>query len=198
MPVRCHRSHRCPRCCFPPELCLCAEVPALTPPCPFVILRHMSERERLTNTARWGALALAGTQVVEHGNPSGAVDGEALAVPGSVLLFPAPGAPPLTTLPSRVIVPDGTWTQARRMIQRVPALRTLPRLPLAGPPAGLRLRRPHRADGMSTLEAMAGALAALGRPDQAEALLQLHARAVERVMRLKGNWDEPWAVAARR
>jgi DTW domain-containing protein YfiP len=96
--------------------------------------------------------------------------------------------PPLAEPPTRIVVPDGTWSQARRMLQRLPALQALPRLALPGPPPGLRLRRPHRGDGMSTLEAMAGALHALGRAQDAEALLALHAVAVERVMRLKGVW----------
>jgi DTW domain-containing protein YfiP len=162
-----------------------------------VFLRHVSERERLSNTVRWAALALAGAEVIDHGLPGPPLDDAALLAPGAVVLFPAPHpAPPPAALPSRVIVPDGTWGQARRMMQRVPALRTLPRLSLPGPPPGVRLRRPHRGDGMSTLEAVAGALAALGAPADAEALLRLHAAGVERVLRLKGTWEFDCAADA--
>jgi hypothetical protein len=42
---------------------------------------------------------------------------------------------------------------------------------------------------MSTLEAIAGAISALGEPAAAGELLTLHALAVERVLRLKGMWD---------
>jgi len=190
---------RCPRCAFPPELCLCPEIPRLEVPVRFLVLRHASERERLSNTARWAALALPGTEIREHGLP-GATD--ALAPPaaeGAVVLFPSPHpSPPPPVAPRLVVVPDGTWSQARRMMQRVPALRTLPRLALPGPPAGRRLRRPHRDDGMSTLEAMAGALAALGERAAADRLLAVHAAAVERVLRLKGVWDAGCAAAAHR
>jgi tRNA-uridine aminocarboxypropyltransferase len=180
---------RCERCLFPPELCLCPAVPRLTPPFQFLIVRHASEYRRLTNTARWAALALAGTEVVDHGLPGPPLDLTALAAPGTVVLFPSPHPDPApATPPARIVVPDGTWSQARRMLQRLPVLQTLPRLTLPGPPPGLRLRRPHRGDGMSTLEAIAGALHALGRADDAGALLALHAVAVERVMRLKGVW----------
>jgi DTW domain-containing protein YfiP len=89
-----------------------------------------------------------------------------------------------------LIVPDGSWTQARRMTQRLPALRTLPRLALPAPPPGLRLRRPHVTGGMSTLEAVAGAFEAVGAPHDAARLLALHAAGVERVLRLKGTWTE--------
>lgn len=181
---------RCERCRFPPELCLCPLVPRLEPPCRFVVLRHASERERLTNTARWAALALPGTEILDHGLPAGPLDLSRLTEPGTFVLFPSPSPAPVpAVLPRLVVVPDGTWSQARRMMQRVPELRTLPRLALPGPPAGLRLRRPHREDGMSTLEAIAGALAALGAPDAADRLLALHAAAVDRVLRLKGTLD---------
>ncbi|GAO02386.1 tRNA-uridine aminocarboxypropyltransferase [Anaeromyxobacter sp. PSR-1] len=188
---------RCPRCAFPTALCLCAEVPRLRAPVRFLIVRHASERERMTNTARWAALALPGTEILEHGLP-----GEPLALPdlaaaGAVALFPSPvPTPPPAAPPRLVVVPDGTWSQARRMMQRIPALQRLPRLTLGGPPGGLRLRRPPRADGMSTLEAMAGALSALGAPDAAERLLGLHAVAVERVLRLRGTWEAGCAEAA--
>lgn len=187
---------RCPRCRLPPGSCLCADVPRLVVPFRFVVLRHASERERLTNSARWAALALPGTEIVEHGLPGEPPDLGAHTPPGSVVLFPsARPAPPPRTPPPVVVVPDGTWGQARRMMQRVPGLRALPRLSLPGPAAGLRLRRPHRGDGMSTLEAMAGALGALGEREAAEALLRLHRLAVERVLRLKGMWDPALAAA---
>lgn len=174
---------------FPPALCLCSAAPRLTPPFQLVIVRHASEYRRLTNTARWAALAIAGTEVIDHGLPGPPLDLEALRAPGTVVLFPSPHpGPALAVPPTRIVVPDGTWSQARRMLQRLPVLQALPRLTLPGPPPGLRLRRPHRGDGMSTLEAIAGALRAQGREADAEALLAFHALAVERVMRLKGVW----------
>lgn len=182
---------RCERCLFPVELCLCPEIPWLEPPCRFVVVRHVSERPKLSNTARWAALAL-GAKVLDHGQPWQPIDPSSLAGPGAVVLFPSPHPlPPPAEPPSLVVVPDGTWAQARRMMQRIPALRALPRLALPGPPPGERLRRPPSAEGMSTLEACAGALRILGRPEDAEKLLRLHAAGVERVLRLRGTWDHP-------
>lgn len=173
-------------------------MPRLEVPFRFLVLRHASERERLTNTARWAALALPGTEILDHGLPEPPPDLSRLAEPGTVVLFPSPSpAPRLATPPRLVVVPDGSWSQARRMMHRIPELRTLPRLGLPGPPPGVRLRRPNREDGMSTLEAMAGALAVLGAPDAAERLLALHAAAVVRVLRLKGTPVPPCPRAAR-
>lgn len=189
-------------------ICLCPDVPSLRSPVQFVVLRHASERERLSNTARWGALALEGTIVVEHGLPGPPTDDRILSTPGAVLLFPErlafpergasddAGVPFVGTstasaaapVPALVIVPDGTWTQARRMVQRIAPLRTMPRLALPSPPPAVRLRRPP-GGGMSTLEAMAAALALFGEPETAARLYGLHAAGVERILRLKGTWD---------
>jgi DTW domain-containing protein YfiP len=170
---------------------MCAEIPRVRAPFRLVLLRHVSERERLSNTGQWAALAVEGAEVVDHGFPGPPTEAAVLAEPGAALLFPAPhAATPPWPAPRVLVVPDGTWTQARRMIQRLPALRTLPRLALPPPPPGPRLRRPHVAGGMSTLEAVAGAFAAVGQPEDAARLLALHAAGVERVLRLKGMWTE--------
>jgi DTW domain-containing protein YfiP len=154
-----------------------------------LILRHVSERPRLSNTGLWAALAVEGARLLEHGDPRPPTDDPELGAEGAALLFPGPHAPtPPWPAPSLLVVPDGSWTQARRMIQRLPALRRLRRLALAGPPPGPRLRRSLVPDGMSTLEAVAGAMAAAGAGAEARHLLALHAAGVERVLRLKGTW----------
>ncbi|MCK6549848.1 DTW domain-containing protein [Myxococcota bacterium] len=101
---------------------------------------------------------------------------------GVWLLFPSAREEPLPPgpLPSRLVVPDGSWRQARRIIQRVPRLGRLPRMSLPPLPERLRLRRPPLEEGMSTLEAIARALAALEGEDRAEPLEALYALVVER------------------
>ena len=178
--------HRCPRCRFPAPGCLCPALPRLRTRVEVVFLRHASERDRLSNTGHWAALALEGSTVVEQGAPGEPLDGVALDAPGSWVLFPSPHPPPPGAAPPRrLIVPDGTWAQARRIVQRVPALRALPRLAI--PPAlpAARLRRPV-AGGMSTIEAVAAALRALGDAPAAEALDALHAEGVALATRLRG------------
>lgn len=192
-PLRRLPAGRCGRCAFPRDLCLCERIPRLEVPVQFVILRHASEIPRLTSTVRWAALALPGAQIVDYALPGAPLDEGALVTEGAWALFPSgEPTPPGTAHPRRIVVPDGTWQQARRMMHRVPALQRLPRLTLPPAVAAPRMRRPPVAGGMSTLEAIAEALRHLGYVAEAERLLDLHSLAVDRVSRLRGL---PAAVA---
>jgi DTW domain-containing protein YfiP len=156
------------------------------------VVRHASEIPRLTNTGRWAAAALEGATVLDHALDDTRSDDDLVALLDggpAWLLYPsaqagAPGGPP----PRTIVVPDATWAQARRMVQRIAPLRALPRLALPPPPPSTRLREPPRSGGMSTLEAIAGALDLLGDAAAAGALRALHQAAVEKALRLKGMW----------
>ena len=188
---------RCPRCAFPAGFCLCPELAPVAARLPVTIVRHASEIPRLTNSARWAALALTNATVLDHALPGHLLEDAALREPGAVLLFPGSGpATPLGPV-RRLVVPDGTWAQARRMVQRLPALRALPRLALPLPPPAFRLRRAP-AGGMSTAEAVAAALRLLGDAEAAAALERVHAAAVERCRRLSGTWERERAPRVRR
>jgi DTW domain-containing protein YfiP len=181
---------RCPRCLFPPDGCLCADVVAIPTRTRFLVVRHASEIPRPSNTARWAALALPALRIVDHAVPGTALDLEPLVEPGAAVLFPSPHAPRLREPPRQIVVLDGTWTQARRMIQRLPALQRLPRLalpPRAAPAALGPMRRSRVADGRATLDAIAGALELLGEGEAARALAALHEAALERGWRLRAG-----------
>jgi DTW domain-containing protein YfiP len=192
--------HRCRRCRFPLPGCLCPAVPRLETAVEVVFLRHASERDRLTNTGHWAALALARSRVLEQGVPGERLDASGLAAPGTWLLYPSPHPPPADAAPPRrIVVPDGTWAQARRIVHRVPALFALPRLALPPRPSAAGIRRPPRrgagVGGMSTLEAVAAALRAVGEGPAADRLDLLLAEGVALVTRLRGV-PEAHAAAA--
>lgn len=151
----------------------------------FVIVQHMVERLRTSNTGRLAALALPNAEILEYGGRE-PFDESRLVAPGSWLLYPSPSAivaPP----PERVVVLDGTWRQSRKMFARLAPLRAMPTWALAPPdPARLRLRQPPRPDGMNTLEAIAAAVAVLEGEEKARPLLDLHAAHVEAVVALRG------------
>jgi DTW domain-containing protein YfiP len=185
---------RCPRCFLPTYLCLCAEVPSIATRTELLVIRHHKETLKSTNTARMAALALPRCRIVSYGSPGQPFDTSVLEAPDTWLLFPdtqlatAPDATP----PARLIVLDGSWGQARRMVQRVPALRRLPGLKLPPPlPDTRRLRRPPHPDGMSTLEAIAGALAHLEGEHVAGPLYALHEVMIDRVMMSRGRLATP-------
>ena len=62
----------------------------------------------------------------------------------------------------RLIVLDGTWRKSRKMLYLNPLLQALPRLSLRDTPAAYHpIRKAHRPDQLSTLEATCAALAQL-------------------------------------
>ena len=77
---------------------------------------------------------------------------------GAALLSPA-------SVPSglqRLVILDATWRKSRKMLHLNPLLQQLPRLSLQDPPAShYRIRKAHRPEQLSTLEATCHALAQL-------------------------------------
>lgn len=177
---------RCGRCLWPVRLCLCPDIPLVESRTRVVIVRHVTEARRMSNSGRIAALALENSETIEHGRLGAPAAPEALSAPGTWLLFPE--GPPLSRAPAppaaRLVVLDGTWAQARRMRQRLPGLRGLPvlRLPDAAAPAA-RLREAPCRDHLSTLEAIAGALRILGEEAPAAALERLFLALVDRSRR---------------
>lgn len=177
----------CLRCLLRHEVCLCDRVPRVDTRVRFVIVRHIVERLRTSNTGRLAHLSLPNSEILDYGDLE-PLDPARLEGEGTWLLYPsasapAPDAPPLR----RLIVLDGTWHQSRKMFARIPTLRGMPRLALAPADKGLaRLRQPPREDGMSTLEAIAAAVAHLEGADRARPLLDLHDAHVQAVVTLRG------------
>lgn len=185
---------RCARCYLPPP-CLCPEIPRLRPRTELLVIRHMLERKKSTNSARWAAAALEGAQVHEWGMPDAPLAVDALVVPGTWVLFPAGHESAIPEVPPRrLIVLDGSWPQARRMMHRISALRGLPRLSLPPPPPRPRLRSEKLEEGMTTMEAIASAYAHLGEPEIARALETLYLRAVARSQQIRGRRTLPPAA----
>jgi DTW domain-containing protein YfiP len=174
---------RCARCNLPPHLCLCADIPRVETRTRFLVLQHMVEARKKSNTGQLAVLALAHSRLLTYGAPDEALDTAVLSEPGTWLLFPdGPPAPPDAPAPRQVVVVDASWSQARRMTQRIAALRALPRLVLPPPTPGmLRLRDPTHPSGMSTLDAIARAVAVLEGPEAATPLERLAALRVQRI-----------------
>jgi len=175
----------CLRCLLRREVCLCDRIPRIETSVRFVIVQHIVERLRTSNTGRLAALALPNSEILEYGGLT-PLDESRLPGPDTWLLYPSPTGESATP-PKRIIVLDGTWKQSRKMYARLDALRSLPCLAL--PSAGdhvVRLRQPPRPDGMSTIEAMAAALGRLEGPEKARQLLDLHDAHVQAVVTLRG------------
>lgn len=192
-------SH-CPRCYQRREICICPILPTVTTRTEFLILRHIWEAERPSNTGRLVALAMPNSRIIPCGGGTriglSSIDDEFLRVPGTWLLWPdgtgtssnVSGLIP----PVRVVVIDATWQQARRLSSTMPALRALPRLALPAPiRCRSRLREQHRSDGMSTIEAVAAAVAKLEGAEAAKPLEKLYDELVKRTISLRWGSNPP-------
>jgi len=162
---------RCERCLRPVSHCLCAHIPALSSRTQVLVLQHPDESRHPLNTARLAVLGLQGAELWE-GECFPQLPERVAAAQQAVLLFPAtgdtpsmaassvsPASPEASTL---LIVPDGTWRKARRIVRANPALETLPRLALPpGEPSAYRVRKALEPAAVSTIEAIVRALTLL-------------------------------------
>lgn len=169
---------RCERCLRPVTHCLCALIPRLGSRTRVLILQHPSEVNHALNTARLAALGLENAQLLV-----GEVFEDLhrqLNVPGyqARLLFPGEGATTLSAqsaeqAPMLLVVPDGTWRKARKLLHLNPQLAALPRVTLSDPPCSrYRLRKAPDPDALSTLEAIVHALQTLEPATSFDALLR--------------------------
>ncbi|MDO9543361.1 MAG: tRNA-uridine aminocarboxypropyltransferase [Kiritimatiellia bacterium] len=182
-------NSRCSRCYLRREICICPILPTVQTRAEFLILRHIGEAGRPSNTGRLVALTLPNSRIVPCGGGErigiSSPDDELLRASGTWLLWPDGTTPrtdmPELTPPERVVVLDATWQQARRLYATVPALRAMPQLVLPSPHRDRnRLRDQHRPDGMSTIEAVAAAVARLEGASVAEPLERLYDEVVRR------------------
>jgi DTW domain-containing protein YfiP len=145
------------------------------------LLQHPRERYVAIGTARMASLCLPNSElhvgVRWHGSK---VLDRALSDPArpAVLLYPGDGAidvmrdPPQG--PVTLIVVDGTWWQAKKVVRENPDLAALPRYAFYPPsPSGYRIRKEPSAECVSTIEALVYVLGALeGDPERFRAMLE--------------------------
>lgn len=171
---------RCGRCQRPHSHCLCALIPQLQSRTRVLILQHPEESRHALNTARLAALGLVNGELQVGEQFADLASWLADPAYQACLLFPGDDAQSVATVaasvsarPLLLVVPDGTWRKARKLLYLNPLLAALPRVCL---PAGLesryRLRKAPMAGALSTLEAIVVALEALEAPHSFAALLQ--------------------------
>jgi DTW domain-containing protein YfiP len=135
-----------------------------------VFLQHVREARVSIGTARIARLGLLNSELHEgvefEGHPRIA---ELIARPGTALLFPGEGAVAPDALerpPETLLVIDGTWPQARKMMSLNPAFRSLPRIGFVPRrPGNYRIRREPAAHCVATVEAVVEVLAAFERDE---------------------------------
>lgn len=190
MGIRGSNVVRCPGCGLHRGDCLCADVPRLPCATPVVLFQHALDAERPSNTGRLVTAMLEGSEALIVGRPGG--------VPAWT---PPPGRPRWVLHPDGrplvasdrgerpcLLVPDGTWSQTRRMSQRVSWLREAEPVRVdADGPRGAVLRQPRTRGQLCTLEAVARALAVLESEALAERMLEVLDELVARALARRGS-----------
>jgi tRNA-uridine aminocarboxypropyltransferase len=188
--MRGHNLPLCPCCGLPAPVCPGLDTPRLETRVPVVIVVHRLELQKTSNTARLVKRVLSRCELRIRG------DRDQLPPPipwaRKLLLFPVEGARPLEPGDALVegtvlVVPDGTWGQARRMVRRDPLLIDAEPVALPpGEPSRYRLRRDLGDGTLSTCEAVSRALGVLEGAGAEKALLDVFDRFVGRMLAVRG------------
>lgn len=178
----------CTICRRPQRSCICPWVRPTAHRVEVLVLQHPLEVDQAKGSARLLHLSLPHSRLVTGDVFAEAALQALLTAPlhaqtgaqaprHAILLYPDTPQDPALGLPAppllppawlqdptqlRLVVLDGTWRKSRKMLYQNPLLQGLPRLSLRDMPASHYLiRKAHRPDQLSTLEATCAALAQL-------------------------------------
>jgi DTW domain-containing protein YfiP len=188
------------------RLCFCEHLPTLDTRVRPVWLQHFREAFQTTNTGFLIEACVPGTvsAVVQPGPDAIDLAPIMEGRENIAILFPGEDAAELTPAMLQghddftLVVPDGTWRAASRMVRRDPVLAKLPRVTLPlGPPTIYTLRRASRHHGLSTFEAFAQAMGILEGPEVEARLIEALIRFQDGTYQMKGMQQARSPVTAR-
>jgi DTW domain-containing protein YfiP len=181
---------------------VCHDAPPLQLRTQLCVVVHALEKDKTTNTGIVAARLVQGSSVLTHGvryrDEAGGWHHTVAEQPDfagrrPLVLFPTADAEVLTPEhaagdPVTLVIPDGTWTQSRRMHTRIPWMFGLPHVTL--PPldrkSGYKLRISDREQRVSTMEAIAIALGILESAEAEQTVLHIFDLLVRRTMAARG------------
>lgn len=190
---------RCPRCVMHEDLCVCSLVPNLPTRTRVLLMIHAQEIVKPSNTGRLANLCLPNSEIRLRGTRDGKpLDLENLITEDheTWLLTLSDRSEEITpemveklTKPVRLLVPDGTWSQASRLgsmlARKLPEAKHV--MLKATKPSEYRLRSEHLADGMATFEAVARTLGFLEGPQVQEEMEKIFRIMTERTLYVRGK-----------
>lgn len=163
----------CARCGRPRVVCLCAHIAPIRTRTRVLILQHPRESAVPIGTARLAELGLINSERlvgVDFENDRELSRALPDSGPPPILLYPGAKARDLAELPPSkpvtLVVIDGTWSQAEKILKTNPRLASMPRYALnPEAPSRYRIRRAPSAHCISTIEAIVQALLTLEGPE---------------------------------
>lgn len=202
-----NRGHRCDKCRMKNTHCICEHLIGESNQTPVSILMHFRERITTTNTGRIAHFLLNNSEIHYRGLIKNTLKEENILKPGYIPLFlyPSENAVPLTpefiqSLGQKIqlIVPDGSWRQAKRVARREAFLKNVTHVKLQDATPGIFfLRRKIKDEGVSTLEAIARALGVIESQNIQTKLEQVFRVMVEKTLETRGKKIEHYEQYAR-
>ena len=175
---------------------MCSVLPRLDLRTKVVLVIHRHELLRSSNTGMLAVRALVNSELRIRGASRAMLDLTDLLSPhyGSLLYSPSSDAIELTPelvaqdpRPIQLIVPDGTWRQARKIHSRQLELKDVPRVKISTPnDSTYQLRAQSRPEGMATLQAIASALGVIEGDQVAAQLMRLYRARLDRTLSARG------------
>lgn len=194
------QGKRCERCRINSILCFCDHIKEHTIQTRVSIIMHHREKHLTSNTAKLVTLTLSNAEIFQRGLPEAPFCLDQLKLSPDIrplYLFPDEDAILLNSEfleknpgPYHLIVPDGTWNQAKKVRRREPGLSEIMCVKLSDSVKGeYKLRRGVRDDGVCTFEAVAYALEILENKDVSEDLLRQFRIMNNRVAKSRSAFD---------
>lgn len=195
------QGKRCEVCRINKMHCFCDQIKVHDLKTRVSIIMHHREKHLTSNTAKLATLTLKNAAIYQRGLPDNPFSLEQLKLEPGVLplyLFPDEDAVLLNDDflkahpgPYHLIVPDGTWNQAKKVRRREPGLSDLLCVKLSDSVKGeYKLRRGVRDDGVCTFEAVVYALEVLENKEVAEDLLRQFRLLNDRVAKSRSGLHE--------
>ncbi len=200
--------NRCPECDASRTLCMCAVLPRLDLRTKISLVIHHRELSRSSNTGLLALRALVNCELRVRGEGWVMLDLSDLLSPQyrTLLFYPCADAVELNRQlicedprPLQLIVPDGTWRQARKIHSRHRELKDLPRVKISTPnDSTFQLRAQSRPEGMATLQAIAAALRLIEGDWVGDQLMQFYRARVARTLNARGvlRDSSEWGVGS--
>jgi DTW domain-containing protein len=176
--------------------CLCDVVPRIELRTKVCLVIHHRELSRSSNTGLLALRALVNSEMRIRGEGREALDLKDLITLQyrTFLFYPSGDAAELDealvmqeSTPIQLLVPDGTWRQARKIHSRHLELRNLPRVKISKPNnSTFQLRAQTRPERMATLQAIAQGLGIIEGDLVRAQLMKLYHAKIDRTLKARG------------
>lgn len=206
MSRKANKGNRCKKCRMLDSHCICSYLIGSDNQTPITILMHHRETLTTTNTGRIAHFLLNNSSIHYRGlieSPLKAIDVLQRGYT-PLYLYPSEESVVLTqelaqSLGNRVqlIIPDGSWRQAKRVARREPFLKDVKHVRLSDATSGIFfLRRKIKEEGVSTIEAIARALGVIESSELQQNLENVFKIMVEKTLETRGKKLENYKTSS--